>query len=49
MAQGVLLIIAGIWLLTQTVAGGLPARVLSLRHVKSGASLTTDNSGAVRV
>lgn len=32
MAQGVLLIILGVWLLLQTLAGDLPARVLSLRN-----------------
>lgn len=30
-AQGLLLILAGLWLLLQTLAGDLPGRVLSLR------------------
>jgi hypothetical protein len=51
-AQGFLLIVIGVWLLLQTLAGGLPKRLLSLRHAVAGGSpLTTSpgSSGAVRV
>lgn len=34
-ASGLLLILAGLWLLMQTMVGGLPARILSWSGVTS--------------
>lgn len=34
MASAVVLIVAGVWLLLQTLAGSLPARILALAGVR---------------
>ncbi len=40
LAQGALLVLLGVWLLLQTLVGGLPQRVLSWRNWNPKASTT---------
>lgn len=45
-AAGLLLVIAGLWVLLQTLVAGLPARILSLSGVSASAPITGAGPGA---